>query len=84
VAKRKIVQVDWVDSVGFSAWASNREHRDTRAARCVTVGMLARKDEQEVVVTLSVDLNNANSTQTMAIPRCAVRKFKVLATIDIA
>jgi hypothetical protein len=83
MAVYKAVLVTWVDSTGAAGWESAGDHREMRAARCVSQGLLLRNDEREVVLTQNVDLSNGNLSHSMAIPRAAVQKVRVLATIEI-
>ena len=82
----KIIEVDWVDSNGFSGWdRTDRRKEDTLkdTMLCKSVGYLLDRKPDRIILTQSqsfyTDAENANSVDsTLIIPTVAVKKIRIL------
>jgi len=82
----KIIEVDWVDSNGFSGWDRiDRRKEDTLkdTMRCRSVGYLLEKKTDRIILTQSqsfyADIESANHVDsTLVIPTVAVKKIRIL------
>ncbi len=84
--KYKRVEVTWIDSQETSGWRSSQEK--TKEAKhmnlkCVSTGYLALKNKNRIVLWQSLAFDGEDNVVYSAaaqiiIPRCAVKKIKVL------
>ena len=70
----KIVLVCWVDSTTVGGWA---DEADLELAKCRTVGFLAKKNKDRVVVVQSTS-DIAHYDNRFAIPRSCIKSIKEL------
>lgn len=74
-----LVEVEWVDSCTGGGWRSKAAYlEDAHPTICRTIGYLLKKDTQEVVVVQTMSASTGHVSDSMAIPRVAVRKIRVL------
>ena len=74
-----MVRVEWEDSTGIERWQAAGEVEKERPQMIETYGRLMRDDEVAVIVAGSRDYQEKpNVTQSMVIPRSAVRKVERL------
>ena len=70
--KRRLVEVEWIDSSFNSGWHANTTY--STVSECRTVGYLTHKDKH--VVNVSMNLSPESRGETMAIPRQCVKSIR--------
>ena len=74
-----IVEVEWVDSVSEGGWRKPAAYLEHIAPdRCRTVGYLLKSNRTLVTVFQSLSDNTGNVTDSITIPRAAVKSMKRL------
>ncbi len=80
--KDTIVEVEWVDSLGFDGWGS-REDRIVSMDKPdellhKSAAYLLKSCKQYVAITHSYRVNGTNIDGVIQIPRCAIKKYTVV------
>ncbi len=71
------VEVEWVDSCTNGKWASVDVHRaESRPSLCRSIGYLLERSDKRVVVAQSMSTDTGHVSDTMAIPRVAVKRMR--------
>jgi hypothetical protein len=75
----KPVLVEWKDSCHHSAWRNIEDVKDLHISRCVTVGLLAKENEDEITVIQSMDTPERDQVDScMTIPRAVITRIRDL------
>ena len=84
VRKEKVVLVEWDDSWSTEAWRDREEsiERLLKPCICFTTGIVIKQTDSRVVVAMNIETSGAMS-QTMSIPRSAIRKLKTIGTFEV-
>jgi hypothetical protein len=69
VVKRKIIHLEWLDSVSSGGWQMLDEKTDMKVE---SIGFLMGETKDRVIITTSVYGKTGESP--MAIPKCAITK----------
>ena len=82
--KEKIVLVEWDDSWSTEIWKDRKESIEGLLEPCVcfTTGIVIKQTDSRVVVAMNIETSGAIS-QTMSIPRSAIRKLKTIGTFEV-
>lgn len=73
--EKKIVIIDWVDSVRASDW-TYIEDVDEKIMNCVSVGFLLKETDDSVTIAQNYGLKPEQVCNLMTIPKCSIRSFK--------
>ena len=77
--KKRMVEVEWVDSTTWGGWKRENEYlKDAGPGRCSSVGYLLKSDKQAVTLVQNLDVSNGNVSDAVSIPRSVVRKITTL------
>lgn len=76
--KMSLVRVDWVDSVTHGGWRDLGSVKDYNHCPAVSVGYLAKKDRDVLVIAPHVSSGTDEGCGLMTIPRCSVKKITKL------
>jgi len=76
-----VLLVRWVDSSFQHGWRGIEELKQ-ELAEIVSVGILAQKDKEKLVLMLCYDKGNENFADGMVIPMCAVKSIKKIAEVE--
>lgn len=68
----KPILVEWIDSMGQSGWGKHSE----ADLRCVTVGILIRKEADRIILAMNKSAHSHG--EYMNIPLVAVRRIRKL------
>jgi hypothetical protein len=72
-----IVEVEWVDSSGYSGWQDAEDAQKNIQTECRSSGYLLRKDKKSVSLVQNVsDIGHVD--MVMAIPRVAIKSIRIL------
>lgn len=73
--KYPMVEVEWVDSVRTGGWRTVEDYeRAAGSAVCRSIGYTFKSNRKDIVLVQSLDPGNGNVTDSISIPRSAVRK----------
>ena len=83
--KEKIVLVEWDDSRSTEEWRDREESVEEllEPCKCFTAGIFIKKTDTRLVIAMNVETSGTIS-QTMSIPRSAIRKVKTVGTFETA
>jgi hypothetical protein len=74
---RRCVEVEWVDSCTDGRWASVAIHRkESHPSTCRTIGYIVDNSPKHIILAQSQSIDTQHCTDTMAIPKSAVRRVK--------
>ena len=74
--KFPIVEVEWLDSVCTGGWRDEEDYaKEYPPAIIRSAGYLLRSDRSQVVIIQSRDPKNSNASDSISIPRSAVKKM---------
>jgi hypothetical protein len=77
MAKRRLLLVEWEDSVSTGGWRSHEDAAEKGVARCRSVGFVERDDEKGLVLS-QTDSDLDNCTDQIAIPKGCIRRRRRL------
>lgn len=72
-----IVIIRWVDSSFQHGWRELSEIRET-LAEIITVGLVAKREKDKIVVMQSYDQSTNNYADGMVIPKCCIKSIKII------
>ena len=79
-AKYRIVEVEWVDSLRTGGWRDIKEYMELTVTPTIkSVGYLLKSNRTVVTLIQSHDPTNNNMTDSITIPRSAVKNVRKLA-----
>lgn len=73
----KIVQVDWLDTMGDLGWKSSKHKLDPKDMLQHSIGYLLENSKQQVVICQSYGEID-NCAERLQIPKCAVKRVRKL------
>ena len=75
----KLVEIEWIDSCTGGGWRSQDSYLDdAHPAICRSIGYLLHKDAERVVVLQTMSSSSGHVSDSMTIPRVAVKCMRVL------
>ena len=72
----RLAMIEWEDSAGYSGWHQLDPWLDS-ISKCVTIGLLCKEDERQVVIALSKS-NSGNFGDTISIPKSCIKRIRYL------
>ena len=73
----KRVEVEWMDSCATGGWKSVETHlKNSGLLICRTLGYLVEETEVHLLIAQSQSHDTKNVSDTIAIPRAMVRRFR--------
>jgi hypothetical protein len=78
---QQLVEVEWDDSITDSSWASASDHRMATVGPHRSLGYLVRSDRVLIQVAQSMSAVTQHITDSLSIPRAAVRKIRSLGKV---
>lgn len=75
--KRKIVLIEWIDSMQTSGWCKKPESVNLQ---CRTAGFLVEKTAKHITVALN--MSAYTDGDYMTIPAAAIKSVKVIGTVE--
>lgn len=76
--KRRIVEVEWVDSASTGGWGHPDAFIKSGLARCRTVGYVLERTKDHIVVVQNVGDDTGRVGESMAIPASCIRSVRRL------
>lgn len=75
----KILLVEWRDSITGRSWAPKQSTiSEAVVERCISVGILAKETDKEIVLIPNMSITAANVLHDLAIPKGAVVRVRQL------
>ena len=77
-SKRKIVEVEWVDSAATGGWNPARKFIESGTSRCRSVGYMIERSNKQIVLVTNLSDDTGNAGEGMAIPTACVKRVRIL------
>ena len=82
MAKRKLVEISWVDAESQAGWVAEHDAEDATVQVLRSYGLLVRKDKHFVVYASTHDKVAQRWSELGKIPIGMVKSIKVLALVE--